>query len=190
MSAALARLGHQVDLAVPDGMTRWPDGWGDAPFNPLPLSRVDWDGYDIMKTEFHRGFDTLTRHYDGAHPPIIAKLGSVVDRHDRPGIYFFGAERKRLLAAGIQLYLLGHGDTRGLAPDRVTHLGPVSLDASWNYLHHADVGIVLSAGPFMHNNESTKVYHYLRVGLPMRGHAVVSNGLTAEATARRADQPG
>jgi len=31
---------------------------------------------------------------------------------------------------------------------------------------HADVGVVVSAGPFMHNNESTKLYHYLRAGLP------------------------
>jgi glycosyltransferase involved in cell wall biosynthesis len=34
-------------------------------------------------------------------------------------------------------------------------------------MHHADVGVVVAAGDFSHNNESTKIYHYLRAGLPV-----------------------
>jgi glycosyltransferase involved in cell wall biosynthesis len=49
----------------------------------------------------------------------------------------------------------------------VTILGPVSYEESWQAMHFADVGVVVSAGPFMHNNESTKIYHYLRAGLPV-----------------------
>ena len=44
--------------------------------------------------------------------------------------------------------------------------GIIPYEKSWDYLYHADVGIVVSAGKFMHNNESSKIYHYLRVGLP------------------------
>ena len=33
-------------------------------------------------------------------------------------------------------------------------------------MFHADVGIVVSAGAFMHNDGRTKLYHYLRAGLP------------------------
>jgi hypothetical protein len=43
----------------------------------------------------------------------------------------------------------------------------VHYERSWDYLRFAYVGVVVSAGPFMHNNESTKIYHYLRAGLPM-----------------------
>ena len=74
---------------------------------------------------------------------------------------------KYLRPLGVRVYLLGDGDTDRLNPEWVTHLGAVSYERSWDYLHHADVGIVVSAGSFMHNNESTKIYHYLRAGLPV-----------------------
>jgi hypothetical protein len=51
-------------------------------------------------------------------------------------------------------------------------------------MQHAAVGLVVSAGPFMHNNESTKIYHYLRAGLPVvsesgfpNDHVVRESGL-------------
>ncbi len=78
---------------------------------------------------------------------------------------------ERLRAFDVRLYMLGVGDASGLDPRAVEYLGAVSYEECWNYFHHADVGIVVSVGPFMHNNESTKIYHYLRAGLP-----VVSEG--------------
>ena len=42
----------------------------------------------------------------------------------------------------------------------------VDYGRSWDYLYHADAGVLVSAGAFMHNNESTKIYHYARAGLP------------------------
>jgi len=54
-------------------------------------------------------------------------------------------------------------------------MGAVSYERSWDYLHHADVGVLVAAGPFMHNNESTKIYHYLRVGLPVVSEAGFPN---------------
>lgn len=56
---------------------------------------------------------------------------------------------RHLASAGIRLYLLGKGDTSRLDAAWVTHLGAVSLDASWDYLIHADAGVVVSAGPFI-----------------------------------------
>ena len=61
----------------------------------------------------------------------------------------------------------GPGDASRLDARFVTNLGSCLYEESWNYLQHAAVGVVVSAGPFMHNNESTKIYHYLRVGLPV-----------------------
>lgn len=75
----------------------------------------------------------------------------------------------------IRLFLLGPGDI-GLLDNRyVTYLGATSYENTWQYLYHADVGIVVSAGPFMHNNESTKIYHYLRAGLPVVSEAGFPN---------------
>jgi hypothetical protein len=82
---------------------------------------------------------------------------------------------QRLSERGIQLFLVGSGDLRGLDRAHVTWLGSVPYAASWDYLHHADVGILVAAGPFMHNNESTKIYHYLRAGLPVVSEAGFPN---------------
>jgi glycosyltransferase involved in cell wall biosynthesis len=68
---------------------------------------------------------------------------------------------------GIRVYFLGIGDVSLLDPRWVTNLGSVSYEESWDYLRFASVGIVVSAGSFMHNNESSKIYHYLRAGLPV-----------------------
>jgi hypothetical protein len=72
-----------------------------------------------------------------------------------------------LQGSGIRVCFQGHGDTSQLDERLVTNLGSVPYDETWNWLLHATVGIVVSAGPFMHNNESTKIYHYLRAGLPV-----------------------
>ena len=59
-------------------------------------------------------------------------------------------------------------------------MGAVDYSESWNYLHHAHVGVVVSAGDFMHNNESTKIYHYLRAGLPVVSEAGFPNDHVVE----------
>lgn len=82
---------------------------------------------------------------------------------------------EHLAARGARLYFLGTGNTRGLDPSFVTDLGSASYAASWDFLRYATVGIVLAPGPFMHNNESTKIYHYLRAGLPVVSEAGFPN---------------
>jgi glycosyltransferase involved in cell wall biosynthesis len=74
---------------------------------------------------------------------------------------------RNLVGSGIRVGFQGIGDTSALDPQYVTVIGSRPYAESWNYLQHAGVGVVVSAGPFMHNNESTKIYHYLRVGLPV-----------------------
>ena len=83
----------------------------------------------------------------------------LVDKFNRLG--------RLLRERGCRLYVLGPGNTAGLDKQDVSYLGSVPYCRSWDYLYHAHVGVLLSAGPFMHNNESTKIYHYLRVGLPV-----------------------
>jgi hypothetical protein len=74
----------------------------------------------------------------------------------------------RLLAThGARLYMMGFGELSALDRDAVTYVGAIPHAETWDYFHHADVGVVVSAAPFMHNNESTKIYYYLRAGLPV-----------------------
>jgi len=268
VSEALARRGHHVDIATNE--LRW---WARrSPFamtqnlRRVPLSAVKWDRYDVVKTLFHIGFDTLEAYGGDKHPFIISKLGSVVASKDMEGIYFYGKVRKKLYAIqekihrtcryvtvlscpaeelwrecfggnkdilivqggvdanipppmrdpyperrgkrclfaghiysrhsqpeansvligrlnqlgellaarGGRLYMLGSGDVRRLDRKYVTYLGTTSYQRSWDYFHFADVGIVVSAG-IHHNNESSKIYHYLRAGLPVVSEAGFPN---------------
>jgi len=76
---------------------------------------------------------------------------------------------------GARLFVVGPGDHRTLDPRFVTYCGAVTYEASWDFLHFATVGIVVAAGPLMHNNESTKIYSYLRAGLPVVSEAGFPN---------------
>jgi len=256
--SALARLGHEVDIATSEialQLGRQPIVMAER-LRRVCLSRVRWDEYDVVETNFHQGWETLSRYRGVTHPFIIAKLGSVVGAEDMPGIYYFGRTRDRMftiqreihagaryvtlltraaqdlwtglfgprdghllipgaapsqipsrgpdpfppregirvlfsgniyhksqpeanrvlvqklntlgkhLASHGRTFFAGPGDTRRLDLRYVTNLGVVSYEASWQHMLHADVGIVVSAGSFMQNNESTKMYYYLRAGLP------------------------
>jgi hypothetical protein len=62
-------------------------------------------------------------------------------------------------------------------------LGIVDNDRIWDYQYFADVGIVLAQGDVQHN-ESSKIYYYLRSGLPVvseqpipNNHVIVESGL-------------
>ncbi|MGH7908260.1 MAG: hypothetical protein ACRENW_00240 [Thermodesulfobacteriota bacterium] len=265
ISEALARLGHQVDIAANEFVIwRWwrkksPTPMGEN-LRRVPLSKVRWSGYDVVKTLYGEGFDNLEMYGGIDHPFIISRFGTVVGPQDMEGIYFYGKKRERsylrqkkinqtskyvtvlnesakelwttcfgprdnilivpgavdgsvpppsedpypkehkircifagnvfyrnyapeantalidklnklgklLFSRGAKLYVIGPGDAGQLDKRYVAYLGVVSYDESWNYFHFAHVGVELvKGGRFMHNNESSKVYHYLRVGLPV-----------------------
>jgi glycosyltransferase involved in cell wall biosynthesis len=95
MAEALARRGHQVDLARPQCL----EPVERAPrLREVPLEQVRWQDYDAVKTVFHEGLDTLIAAGGGDHPFILSKLGSVVSREPAPGVHFHGEVRARLLA--------------------------------------------------------------------------------------------
>ena len=127
--------------------------------------------------------------YPAHHGPRVLFAGNIYRLRDQPEANRVLSaklnELGRLLAAlGSRLYFLGTGNTIALDRMVVTHLGAASYEASWDYLRFAHVGIVVAAGPFMHNNESTKIYHYLRAALPVvseagfpNDHVVTESGL-------------
>ena len=100
ISEELSRLGHQVDIATNE--PRWLVRRAPLVMAPnlrrVPLSRVRWEDYDVVKTLFDKGFEALEHRGGDRHPFIISKLGSVVGPEDMKGIYFYGEHRKRLYA--------------------------------------------------------------------------------------------
>lgn len=106
-------------------------------------------------------------HYPEANATLLRKLnrlGQVLSRK------------------GITLYMIGHGDVSGLDQAFVKYLGEVEYQKTWNYLYHAQVGISLTPAGAMNNHESTKIYHYLRAGLPVvTEDGFVNAGLVEQA---------
>jgi glycosyltransferase involved in cell wall biosynthesis len=74
----------------------------------------------------------------------------------------------------IRLCVIGAGDVEMLDHSAVTYLGIVPNDDIWDYHYFADVGVVLAQGAVQHN-ESSKIYYYLRSGLPVVSEAPVPN---------------
>jgi glycosyltransferase involved in cell wall biosynthesis len=110
--------------------------------------------------------------YPEGHRANCLFAGNVYDRNSQPEANAVLIDKlnrlgKLLSDRGIQLHLLGPGDVRQLDRRWVSYLGVVPYEEAWAYLRFADVGVVVAAGEFMHNNESSKIYHYLRVGLPV-----------------------
>jgi len=273
ISEALAQQGHQVDIATNEYLIwRW---WRKKSPTPMgknlrsvPLSKVKWSDYDVIKTLYGEGFDNLERYGGVDHPFIISRLGTVVAPQDMDGVYFYGKKRERsylrqkkinqtskyvavlnepakklwttcfgprdnilivpgaadhlveppsedpypsehkkrcifagnlfsrnyapeantilidklnklgkfLSSSDVRLYVIGPGDAGQLSKIYVTYLGVVPYEKTWDYLHFAHVGVELVKGlSFMHNNESSKIYHYLRVGLPVVSEAGLPN---------------
>jgi hypothetical protein len=259
ISEALARRAHKVTMATNEpGLGRFLPRRLAPNLRRAPLSGVRWQRYDVVKTEFHVGWNTLERHGGTGHDFIIAKLGSVVGDRDQTGVFFRAEEREqnfrtqtriaeraryvtlltelsrevwrschgdkgrellvpggadaRIPAAGpdpfptdrrpvcvfagnfydawsqgevhetlvgkmndlgralrrrgVWFHVVGRGDASRFDRDAVVHHPAVPFDRSWDYLRAADVGVVLAFGPHMNHNESTKIYHYLRAGLP------------------------
>ncbi|HEY6421605.1 MAG TPA: hypothetical protein VIX59_21615 [Candidatus Binataceae bacterium] len=93
MAEALALRGHQVDIVV----DRNQEPALLAPrLREVPFRFVRWEDYDVVKTFFHRGFETLAAAGGDDHPFIISKLGSVVGRAQTAGVHFYGSVRDRL----------------------------------------------------------------------------------------------
>ena len=67
---------------------------------------------------------------------------------------------------GLRLVVVGPGVVDRLDPAVVYHAGPVGAERIWDWQRHARVGVVLAQGP-VQDNESSKIYYYLRTGLPV-----------------------
>jgi len=93
----------------------------------------------------------------------------------------FNAIGRMLKNKGIRLCFIGKGEVDNLDSDVVTYLGAIDNNEIHNYLTYADVGIALAQGEIQHN-ESSKIYGYLRAGLPVVSEKPIPNNHLIEET--------
>lgn len=130
------------------------------------------------------GGDPRPRH--GVERPVVLFAGNIYGRASQPEVNAVWQERLNRLGVlvaerGLQLVAMGRGETDRLDPRVVRHLGPVDADEVWDWQRHASVGLVLAHGPIQ-DNESSKIYYYLRTGLPVVCERSVPNSPLIEHT--------
>jgi hypothetical protein len=115
----------------------------------------------------------------GITRPVALYAGNIYTRDRQAEMNLFWQERLNALGRaldrrGIQFVVMGLGAIDHLDPACVVHVGVIDFRAFWNWQWHASVGIVLAQGAVQHN-ESSKIYYYLRTGLPVACEASVPN---------------
>ena len=116
--------------------------------------------------------------YGSPNGKIAVYIGNIYDGTQRD-INLLWQKRLNLLGSllkqkGIKLFFVGPGKTDQLDRAAVTCVGPVDVRRIWDYQYFADVGIVLAQGRVQHN-ESSKLYYYLRTGLPVVSEMPIPN---------------
>lgn len=115
----------------------------------------------------------------GIDRPVALFAGNLYARNRQPEVNLFWQERLNRLGAelskrGVRLVAIGPGETDRLDPAAVTHAGIVDFREIWDWQWHAGAGIVLAQGA-VQDNESSKIYYYLRTGLPVVCETSVPN---------------
>lgn len=88
---------------------------------------------------------------------------------------------KLLQKQNMRLFFIGSGMTDWLNPRYVTYLGAIEHQKFWDYQYFADCGLVLAHGE-KQNFESSKIYYYLRTGLPVVSESPVPNNYLIKET--------
>jgi hypothetical protein len=122
----------------------------------------------------------------GITEPVAIFAGNLYDRRSQPEINRLWQAQLNLIGArlrrrGVRLVAMGDGETDLLDAQAVQHVGQIETSAFWNWQRHARVGIVLAQGP-VQDNESSKIYYYLRTGLPVVCERSVPNAWLIETT--------
>lgn len=100
---------------------------------------------------------------------VILFLGSVAS----PRMLIMLNKLARIMSGIAEIHLVGLNKTllyggetdSDLDPLIVTHGAKAEIE-TWDYVYYADVGLALAAGPDPFDNDISKIYSYLRGGLP------------------------
>lgn len=101
-----------------------------------------------------------------AAPRMVILLNDLAWRlRDRCRVHLIGSNKT---------HLYGGGRTCDLDSLIVDH-GELPEEEVWDYVGHAQVGVALAAGPELFDNDISKIYTYLRGGLPVLSEERIAN---------------
>lgn len=166
---AVARTSHCVAVSTEANRQLWRRQFGDR----VPLLLVPTGVDRVIPSPGDDPYRVL-----GGAAKIAVYIGNLYVDAQRQVNLLWQQRLNRLgallRARGLRLVFVGPGLTDRLDPSVVHVVGPVPHHAVWDYQYFADVGLVLAQGPVQHN-ESSKIYYYLRTGLPVVTEAPVPN---------------
>ena len=115
----------------------------------------------------------------GIDQPVVLFAGNIYDDEQQPEVNLEWQDRlnrvgRALAKRRLTLVAMGYGNTDQIDPAAVRHVGRIDQIPYWSWQRHARVGLVLAHGP-VQDNESSKIYHYLRTALPTVCEAPVPN---------------
>jgi hypothetical protein len=115
----------------------------------------------------------------GIRRPVALYAGNLYSRDKQAVVNLLWQDRlnrlgRELSTRGVHLVVMGPGEIDHLDAAVVTHVGLVDYREVWTWQRHAAVGITLAQGR-VQDNESSKIYYYLRTGLPVVVEAPVPN---------------
>jgi len=122
----------------------------------------------------------------GVNGPVALFAGNLYNKAEQGEVNLIWQDRLNRLGFelrrhGVSLVAMGSGETEILDRRAVLHVGEVDADKVWDFQRYALAGIVLAQGPIQ-DNESSKIYYYLRTGLPVVCERGVPNAWLIEQT--------
>lgn len=119
---------------------------------------------------------------------IVLFMGSLTS-HRFPNTLNALARRLRAADPDVEVHFLGKnslqhyaGESEPLDPSVITIHEPVDEDKTWSYVLHAHVGIGLAPSELAFESELSKLYYYLRGGLPVVTESSVPNKTVIDET--------
>ena len=102
-----------------------------------------------------------------AAPRMISMMNTLAARLEgTAGVHIVGSNK-------VHWYDAGDG-CDAIHPSIIQH-GEIPEEDIWDYIFHADMGLALATGPHVFDNDLSKIYNYLRGGLPVLSETPVPN---------------
>jgi hypothetical protein len=118
--------------------------------------------------------------------PIAVFLGSISNEKIIESLNQIGFFLKKsgwiLLVGGVNKTKYYCDEEKELDKRYCSYVGPLTYEESLSYMHYADVGLSVAPGPHIFENEISKIYYYLRVGLPTVSEERIPNNDLIETT--------
>lgn len=133
-------------------------------------------------------------------PSVLPRKGKTPYDRDEQAILFLGslasprmAAMLNDLAAGLKniarVHHIGQSKPHLYSPGAAWELSPLIVrhgempeDGIWDYIRHARVGVAIAPGPHRFDNDLSKIYSYLRGGVPVLSEEGIANNGLVQAT--------